>query len=684
MTGPVRPPLEVTEVDGSPDGRPINKIVVSNGDLSVSGTTATIDTSGTGGTAALTETYIGFGDASDLLTGSTKLTWNDTATSEQLLITGSNTSNTYGQLKLVNTANTANSAPDLLFYHDKGAGNAADGDYLGHFIFTGRNSVDAETTYYQFYARAKDVTDGDEDAEVYHQLMLAGTLRTYFSMQSVSNSGYISFNDDGQNVDFRIECLSTATGIDTTHALKMDGATGNLGLGVGTPTPALHIKRDNSITDMNSSGAAAITIEQDGTGDAALSFLLTGTMRWMMGVDNNDSNKLKFATGATDFSSGAKVTINTDGDVGIGTVSPAKTLHVSDGSTTGVTGGTEVAILITDDTNPRIYFEDLSEASGDRIMDIMADSEALTFNSLNDAASTYDKQNIFVINRDGYVSVNGQPDTTGNLGKMQINVGNSTQTALTLISTDADAEVSPTLDLYRHSGSPADGDDIGKITFSGEDDGDAKQEWASISVELVDASAGSEDARLRFRATTVGGSAQEYLRMGGQDVIFNESSGDINFRVESNGNATMLVIDGGDDVMGVGATPTASKAQLQVNEDATFLRYIGENTATMDITPQMLHNTIQTLKSTGSRVYASLPDVAETVAGMCMTFVSVGGDMSIIGKTSEGQSINGVAASGTEPTVAFDTAYSRVELIALTTSMWTCWVNGAIATVTNT
>ena len=49
MSGPIVPPLQVTEVDGSPDGRPITKIIVSNGDLSISGRTATIDTSGTGG-----------------------------------------------------------------------------------------------------------------------------------------------------------------------------------------------------------------------------------------------------------------------------------------------------------------------------------------------------------------------------------------------------------------------------------------------------------------------------------------------------------------------------------------------------------------------------------------------------------------------------------------------------------
>ena len=50
MSGPILPPLTVTEVDGSPVGRPITTIKVSNGDLTVSGNIATIDTTGSGGT----------------------------------------------------------------------------------------------------------------------------------------------------------------------------------------------------------------------------------------------------------------------------------------------------------------------------------------------------------------------------------------------------------------------------------------------------------------------------------------------------------------------------------------------------------------------------------------------------------------------------------------------------------
>ena len=49
MSGPVQPPLTVETVDGATVGRPITKIKVSNGDLTISGNVATIDTSGGGG-----------------------------------------------------------------------------------------------------------------------------------------------------------------------------------------------------------------------------------------------------------------------------------------------------------------------------------------------------------------------------------------------------------------------------------------------------------------------------------------------------------------------------------------------------------------------------------------------------------------------------------------------------------
>ena len=68
MSAPVQPPLRVETVDGTTSGRPITTIKVTNGDLSISGSTATIDTSGGGGGGSGTVTSIVF---SSPLTGGT-------------------------------------------------------------------------------------------------------------------------------------------------------------------------------------------------------------------------------------------------------------------------------------------------------------------------------------------------------------------------------------------------------------------------------------------------------------------------------------------------------------------------------------------------------------------------------------------------------------------------------------
>ena len=63
MSSPIRPPLKIETVDGATEGRPINTIKVSNGDLTVSGTTATIDTTGSGGVPGGSTTEIQYNNA---------------------------------------------------------------------------------------------------------------------------------------------------------------------------------------------------------------------------------------------------------------------------------------------------------------------------------------------------------------------------------------------------------------------------------------------------------------------------------------------------------------------------------------------------------------------------------------------------------------------------------------------
>ena len=54
------------------------------------------------------------------------------------------------------------------------------------------------------------------------------------------------------------------------------------------------------------------------------------------------------------------------------------------------------------------------------------------------------------------------------------------------------------------------------------------------------------------------------VSLDGGDFVFNESSADKNFRIESNGNANMFVVDGGNDNVGIGVSPE-STSKLEIN-----------------------------------------------------------------------------------------------------------------------
>jgi hypothetical protein len=102
-------------------------------------------------------------------------------------------------LILTSTDADANSAPNLVL--KRNSGSPADSDQLGYIHFKGENDADEEVTYYKILSHIADASNGTEDANVQHQIMMAGTLQNYLSM----NSGEVVVNDGGVDVDFRVE-----------------------------------------------------------------------------------------------------------------------------------------------------------------------------------------------------------------------------------------------------------------------------------------------------------------------------------------------------------------------------------------------------------------------------------------------------------------------------------------------
>jgi len=134
-----------------------------------------------------------------------------------------------------------------------------------------------------------------------------------------------------------------------------------------------------------------------------------------------------------------------------------------------------------------------------------------------------------------------------------ITTADNTET-LVLKSTDADAAVGPLLVLRRDSSSPADDDLLGEIQMEMENSNGSKLDVISVVGQAKDITAGTEDAFLQFNVITAG-SLVDVFHISPTETVFNDASVDRNFRIESNDNATMLVVDGENNRVGFGTNP---------------------------------------------------------------------------------------------------------------------------------
>ena len=113
-------------------------------------------------------------------------------------------------------------------------------------------------------------------------------------------------------------------------------ASGNVGIGETSPSGALHVKSSTATTtgmvrlqnDMDNN-YETLRVESLGNYDAHIGFLANGTSAywWGIGIDYSDSGKFKIS-GDNLLSVNTRLTIDTSGNVGIGTASPSQKLDV--------------------------------------------------------------------------------------------------------------------------------------------------------------------------------------------------------------------------------------------------------------------------------------------------------------------------------------------------------------------
>ena len=139
---------------------------------------------------------------------------------------------------------------------------------------------------------------------------------------------------------------------------------------------------------------------------------------------------------------------------------------------------------------------------------------------------------------------------------------------LSLISTDADANVGPVLRLYRNSASAVDNDVIGNIIFSGNDTAGNETDYLTFQVNAGDADDGQEDGFMRI-LMPVASTSTEYVRFTPAEVVFNEGQQDIDFRIETASNNVFFNLQAVNSNNGAGTLGLNSS-----NADGNFLEII--------------------------------------------------------------------------------------------------------------
>lgn len=236
------------------------------------------------------------------------------------------------------------------------------------------------------------------------------------------NSTKIRFQADGTiaatSAPGAIRFFTTDTGSNSLTEKLTVKATGNVGVGISSPVVRLDVAG-------NGSGTNSLLLRGgNSTGSSASNQVL---FSWNGGADYRHAIKTRHNGGganenAIDFyvwnqgvdapgTIGTKAAMTIDGKsrgmVGVGTKTPNSELHLSDGSTSlkTVYGAYGTSMLITDNTQPRIYFEAAGQPANKKLMTLTSQGQNLYIGSLNDAGDAWDKQSILVANRDGNVGI---------------------------------------------------------------------------------------------------------------------------------------------------------------------------------------------------------------------------------------------------------------------------------------
>jgi hypothetical protein len=151
------------------------------------------------------------------------------------------------------------------------------------------------------------------------------------STQAGGTAGTLSPDSFGVNlwVNSRYNSSDSTTG--WARAITIQNSTGNIGIGTANPGAKLDVQGTGSTIAFFNSTASETKLEIHNVaadGDPKVVWELPGTRAWQAGIDDSDSDKFKIGYAEnTDWSS-TVITIDVNGNVGIGDTTPSYTTEI--------------------------------------------------------------------------------------------------------------------------------------------------------------------------------------------------------------------------------------------------------------------------------------------------------------------------------------------------------------------
>ena len=273
---------------------------------------------------------------------------------------------------------------------------------------------------------------------------------------------------------------------------------------------------------------------------------------------------------------------------------------------------------------------------GSTLVTVNGSSRNVDFRHVNDAGSI----NFYSDAGTGTVAIGGTPANSDSTLTIY-DTGTAGDANLELISTQDDLNAAPIMQFFRDDTPSASDQSIGEIEFYGRDLAGTKLRMAQITAFVNDATAGGVESSLKFQTLRTS-AARELALWDSYLIDFNPGGKDIDFRIRSDGRASMFEIDAGNDIIGIYSAPTTGLADnnpvLQVSGSITGKVPIintASGTTTITLATNQIQGQVLYFEDTGA-ITINLPDC---VTGDNIKIFKPSGNLTIA--TSGSNTING-------------------------------------------